>query len=150
MESIGTDLETMKRVPLADAHVAALSEIGEERWYAKGEMIARVGERMDRFIYLIEGEVEIVDPYSGDRLLDAVLGPTQFLGDIGLLHASAHFLGARAVSDTRTLEASREQMLELMGHRRGQLGRTSSDVSEPHRRARACAGSQPQPRRFDV
>ena len=115
MESIGSDLETMKRVPLADAHVAALSEIGEERWYAKGEMIARVGERMDRFIYLIEGEVEIVDPYSGDRLFDAVLGPTQFLGDIGLLHASAHFLGARAVSDTRTLEVSRKQMLELMG-----------------------------------
>jgi thioredoxin reductase (NADPH) len=115
MESIGSDLETMKRVPLADAHVAAIREIGEERRYAKGEMIVQVGEPMDRFIYLLAGEVEIVDPYSGDRLFDAVLGPTQFLGDIGFVHASAYFLAARAVRDTRTLEAPREKMLELMG-----------------------------------
>lgn len=115
MESIGSDLETMKRVPLADAHVAAIREIGEERRYARGEMIVQVGEPMDRFIYLLAGEVEIVDPYSGDRLFDAVLGPTQFLGDIGFVHASAYFLAARAVIDTRTLEAPREKMLELMG-----------------------------------
>ena len=115
MESIGSDLETMKRVPLADAHVAAIREISEERRYAKAEMIVQVGEPMDRFIYLLEGEVEIVDPYSGERLFDAMLGPTQFLGDIGFVHASAYFLGARAVSDTRTLEAPREKMLELMG-----------------------------------
>lgn len=115
MESIGSDLETMKRVPLADAHVSAIREISEERGYAKGEMLAQVGQPMDRFIYLLKGEVEIVDPYSGDRLFDAMLGPTQFLGDIGFVHASAYFLAARAVSDTRTLEAPREKMLELMG-----------------------------------
>jgi thioredoxin reductase (NADPH) len=77
-------------------------------------MIVQVGEPMDRFIYLLAGEVEIVDPHSGDRLFEAVIGPAQFLGDIGFVHASACFLGARAVSDTRTLEAPREKMLELM------------------------------------
>lgn len=61
MESIGSDLETMKRVPLADAHVAALSEIGEERWYAKGEMIARVGERC------FERSVDVLKSCFGSR-----------------------------------------------------------------------------------
>ena len=114
MESLGADLETMRRVPLAEAHVAAIRAIGEERSYVQGEMIAETGKRMDRFIYILEGEVEVVDPYSGERLMDASLGPTQFLGEIGFLNAASYILGFRAARETRTVEAPREAMLDLM------------------------------------
>lgn len=83
MEQLGEDLETMRRVPLADDHVAAICEIGQERTYAKGEMVAEVGDPMDTFVYVLDGEIEVVDPYNGERLLDASLGPTQFMGEIG-------------------------------------------------------------------
>ena len=47
MESIGADLEVMKRVPLADEHVTAMCAIGHERAYHKGEMVAEIGQPHD-------------------------------------------------------------------------------------------------------
>ncbi|WP_128893276.1 cyclic nucleotide-binding domain-containing thioredoxin-disulfide reductase [Erythrobacter sp. HKB08] len=114
MESIGADLEVMPRTPLADSHVAAIKKIATERGYAKGDMVAEVGEPMDRFVYVIEGEIEVVDPYSGERLIESSLGPTQFMGELAFLNAGSHTLPMRAAKDTRTLEAPREDMLKLM------------------------------------
>ena len=114
MESLGENLETMPRVPLSDAHVAMLREIGSERVYDTGEMVAEVGETMNRFVYVLEGEIEVVDPYSGGRLLEASLGPTQFMGEIAFLNAGTFFLPMRAASPTRTLEVPRVAMLDLM------------------------------------
>ncbi|ANU07486.1 FAD-dependent oxidoreductase [Paraurantiacibacter namhicola] len=114
MESLAEDLRTMQRVPLDDEHVALLRDLGEEREYAAGETVAEVGEPMDRFVYVLDGEIEVVDPYSGERLLDASLGPTQFMGEIAFLNAGSWFLPMRAARPTRTLEVARQPMLDLM------------------------------------
>lgn len=114
MEALGENLETMPRVPLADAHVAMLREIGEERKYEPGDMVAEVGETMDRFVYVLDGEIEVKDPYSEARLLDSSLGPTQFMGEIAFLNAGTYFLPMRAAKRTRTLEVPRVGMLDLM------------------------------------
>ncbi|KEO90930.1 thioredoxin-disulfide reductase [Erythrobacter longus] len=114
MEQLGNDLETMRRVPLADAHVDAICEIGEEKIYPAGSIVADIGDRMDTFVYVLDGEIEVVDQYTGKRLMEASLGPTQFMGEIGFLNRGAHYLKMRATCDTRVIEAPREQMLELM------------------------------------
>ncbi len=114
MESLAEDLRTMQRVPLADEHVAALHDVGEERSYEKGDMVAEVGEPMDRFVYVLKGEIEVVDPYTRERLLDSSLGPTQFMGEISFLNAGTYFLPMRAAKPTRTLEVERTVMLDLM------------------------------------
>ncbi|MEW4449040.1 FAD-dependent oxidoreductase [Qipengyuania sp. JC766] len=114
METFGEDLSTMVRTPLADAHVAAMRTIATERHYPAGTHVAEVGERLDRFVYVLSGEIEVVDPYSGERMLDASLGPTQFMGDLAFLNAGTLVLGMRAAKDTVTLEAPRDAMLRLM------------------------------------
>ena len=114
METIGENLATMQRVPLADAHVEAIRGIGTECSYASGEMVADAGDPLDRFVYVVEGEIEVVDPFSGDRLLDSTLGPTQFMGELNFLNGGAMTLPMRAAKDTRTIEAPRRAMLELM------------------------------------
>ena len=114
METFGDDLETMRRVPLADEHVAAICEIGRACSYGEGEMVAELGSPMDRFVYVIEGEIEVVDPFSGERMLPSTLGPTQFMGEIAFLNGGTNMLGMRAAKPTRTIEAPREAMLELM------------------------------------
>ena len=114
MEQIGENLETMPRVPLADEHVACLRELGTEQTYDKGAMVAEAGDVMDRFVYVLDGEIEVVDPFSGERLLESALGPTQFMGEIAFLNAGSHTLPMRAAQDTRTLEVPREDMLDLM------------------------------------
>ncbi|MBV7264768.1 FAD-dependent oxidoreductase [Erythrobacter ani] len=114
MEQLGEDLETMRRVPLADAHVDAICEIGEEKTYPKGHWFARSGDPMDTFVYVLEGEIEVVDPYSKERLFDAALGPTQFMGEIGFMNRGTWFLPMRAAQETRVIEAPRTAMLDLM------------------------------------
>ena len=59
METLAADLEIMRRVPLADAHVAALRTLGTEREYPAGALIAEANAPMDRFIYVLSGEVEV-------------------------------------------------------------------------------------------
>lgn len=114
MESFGENLETMRRVPLSDAHVEQLRRIGSEHAYEAGETVVALGETLDRFIYLLEGEIEPVDVFSGERLFNASLGPTQFVGEIGFLSGGAVMTPMRAAQDTRTLEVPRPDMLDLM------------------------------------
>ncbi len=114
MESIGVNLDEMQRTPLADSHVDAIREIAKEVSYKKGDMVAEVGDPMDRFVYVLDGEIEVVDPYSGERWLEASLGPTQFMGEISFLNAGSFTIPMRAAKDTRTLEAPRDRMLQLM------------------------------------
>ena len=114
METLGENLETMPRVPLADAHVAMMHEIGRECAYEAGQIVADAGETMDRFVYVLEGEIEVKDPYSDARLLDSSLGPTQFMGELAFLNAGSFILPMRAAKPTRTLEVPRVAMLDLM------------------------------------
>ncbi|MDR7103027.1 FAD-dependent oxidoreductase [Croceicoccus sp. BE223] len=114
MESFGDDLETMRRVPLAESHVAQLRALGQERVYSQGESVVAVGQSLDRFVYVLDGEIEAVNVHTGERLFEASLGPTQFLGDLGFLSGAATTTPMRAACPTRTLEVPREDMLELM------------------------------------
>lgn len=114
MENIAEDLSTMRRTPLHPEHVAAMGGIGTRKTYQQGDYLARVGDPIDRFVYIESGEVEVVDPFQDRRLLASTLGPTQFMGEIAFLNGGAFTMPMRAVRDTRTLEVPREAMLDLM------------------------------------
>ena len=114
METLGQDLETMRRVPLAAEHVDAICGIGGEKIYPAGSIVMDIGEPMDRFVYILEGEIEVVNPYTDERLLQSSLGPTQFMGEIAFLNRGTNYLKMRACKDTRVIEAPRADVLELM------------------------------------
>src|SRR5450631_4029965 len=114
METIGADLRQMQRTPLAAAHVEALRSAGEITTYPAGTFLARPGELVDRFVYIEEGEIEVVNPYTGERHLPFTLGPTQFMGEISFLSGGAWSMAMRAARDTRVIEVPREAMLTLM------------------------------------
>lgn len=114
MEQMGQDLETLRRVPFAKAHVEAICEIGHERTYTAGEIVAEISDPMDSFVYVFDGGIEVVNPYTNQRLLDSTLGPTQFMGEIAFLNRGTNYMPMRAAVDTRVIEAPRQQMLDLM------------------------------------
>lgn len=114
METLGQDLETMRRVPLAPEHVDAICAIGGEKFYPAGSIIMDIGEPLDRFVYVLEGEVEVVNPYTDARMFASTLGATQFMGEIGFLSGATNYLRMRASIDTRVIEAPREGVLDLM------------------------------------
>jgi thioredoxin reductase (NADPH) len=114
METIGGDLRQMQRTPLATAHVEALRIAGAAASYPAGTLLARPGDPVDRFVYVEEGEIEVVNPYTDERHLPSTLGPTQFMSEISLLNGGAWSMAMRAVRDTRVIEVPREAMMTLM------------------------------------
>src|SRR6202050_2661620 len=114
METIGADLRQMQRTPLAASHVDALRAAGEIVTYPAGAFLALPGQPISRFTYVEEGEIEVVNPYTDERLLPSTLGPTQFMGEIAFLNGGAWTMEMRAAKDTRVIEVPREAMLTLM------------------------------------
>ncbi|WP_208350785.1 FAD-dependent oxidoreductase [Pseudaestuariivita rosea] len=114
MESLAADLATMVRTPLHDNHVTAMRRVGKEVHLKAGEMLQKLGEPADTFYYLLEGEVEAIDPRTNERYGNASLGPTQFFGEISFLSGSKAMLGARVVQDAHLISVSRHDMLDLM------------------------------------
>ncbi|PSJ20056.1 thioredoxin-disulfide reductase, partial [Halomonas sp. ND22Bw] len=95
-------------------HVAALRAAGNERLYPAGTYLARAGEPAHRFVYVEDGEVEVVNPFTDERHLPSTLGPTQFMGEIAFLNGGNFSMPMRAVQDTRVVEVPRPAMLRLM------------------------------------
>ena len=114
METIGGDLRQMQRTPLSPAHVEALRAAGRTVFYPQGTVIVRTGDPMDRFTYVEDGEIEVVNPFTDERHLPSTLGPTQFMGEIAFLDGGAWSMQMRAARDTRVIEVPRETMLTLM------------------------------------
>lgn len=114
METIGGDLRQMQRTPLLPAHVEALRREGRSVVYPAGDFLMRPGDPIDRFTYVEEGEVEVVNAFTGERQLPSTLGPTQFMGEIAFMNGGAASMAMRAVVETRVIEVPREAMLTLM------------------------------------
>ncbi|WP_066591456.1 FAD-dependent oxidoreductase [Sphingomonas pruni] len=114
METIGRDLREMQRTPLAPSHVAALRAAGHIVDYPAGTMLCRPGEPIDRFVYVEAGEIEVVNAFTGERLVPSTLGPTQFMAEIALLSGGNWSMPMRTVVDTRVIEVPRADMLRLM------------------------------------
>lgn len=114
METIAADLRQMQRTPLAAAHVEALRAAGTTVTYPPGTIVARVGAAMDRFTYVEDGEIEVVNPFTDERHLPSALGPTQFMGEIAFLDGGVYSMQMRAARETRVIEVPRETMLTLM------------------------------------
>ncbi len=114
MESLAVDIATMTRTPLQERHVARLRTCGVERVFQTGEMLAEFGREADSFFYILDGEVEAVDPVSGERYGEATLGPTQFGGEVSLLAGGVALLGSRAIRETRVIWVERDELLQAM------------------------------------
>ena len=114
METIGRDLNEMQRVPLADSHVAALRAAGTVAHYSAGAFIVQPGDPVNSFVYVEDGEIEVVNPFTGERHVASTIGPTQFMGEISLLNGGVWSIPLRAVRDTRVLEVPWAEMMTLM------------------------------------
>jgi thioredoxin reductase (NADPH) len=114
METIGGDLSSMAPRPFTDGHLAAIRAISTQRQYQLGEVVLEAGDPLDRFVLVEEGEIEVADPATGERLLPATLKPGQFMGELSFLNGGPMTLTMRASAPTCTLEAPRAAMLRLM------------------------------------
>lgn len=114
METIGGDLRAMSPQPFLPEYLEAMRQVGQERFYQVGEVITPVGQRMDRFLLVLDGRVDIIHPFTGETLIAGAMSTGQFLGELNFLNAGTNTTPTRAGADTLMLEVPRIAMLELM------------------------------------
>ncbi|MEM7472015.1 MAG: FAD-dependent oxidoreductase [Pseudomonadota bacterium] len=114
MESLAADLKEMRRTPLDASHVQELRRLGDVVHFKAGDIVVELGDPMDAFLYVLEGEVEVIDTYTREAYLPFTLGPTQFMGEISFLTGGAHSMPMRAKQDSTMIRVPRDEMLRAM------------------------------------
>jgi thioredoxin reductase (NADPH) len=109
------------RSPVLDAaQLALLRGYGAERDVAAGDVLFADGEEGYDLIVLLAGTADLVEAHGqpGGRVV-ASYGPSQFLGEIGLLTGQRAFLSAVATSPGRVLAIPVDQVRRVMAHEAG-------------------------------
>jgi thioredoxin reductase (NADPH) len=104
------------RSPVLDAaQIAVLRTYGRESDVAAGDVLFAEGDETYDLIVLLAGQVEIIENYGrDDEAVLAPYGPSQFLGEIGLLTGQRVYLTAVARTPGRILRVSPEQLRIVM------------------------------------
>jgi thioredoxin reductase (NADPH) len=88
-----TDEIRSTRAPkLREDQIEVLSRYGQTRETETGEVLFRAGDTSSDFIVVLEGEVELVDDFAGERRTMGVMRPGRFVGDLILLTGQAAYL----------------------------------------------------------
>jgi thioredoxin reductase (NADPH) len=90
-----------------------LSEFGERRELAAGDVLYRAGESTSDFYVVIEGGIEIVRDDESQQLVVAYTDG-QFVGELGLLTGQRTFLTARSTRDGTALVIPQDSFRRLM------------------------------------
>ena len=90
-----------------------LSEFGERRELAPGEVLYRAGRSNTDFFVLIDGEVEVVRDDESQELV-VVYTAGHFVGELGLVTGQGTFLTARSTKCGAALVIPRESFRRLM------------------------------------
>ena len=96
--------------------VEELSEFGDQRELAVGDVLYRAGEAKWDFFVLIDGEVQVVREDESQQVIVAY-GAGQFVGELGLLTGQRTYLMARATSAGRVLVIPQDSFRRLMATR---------------------------------
>jgi thioredoxin reductase (NADPH) len=109
------------RSPVLDAaQLGVLRAYGSERDVAAGDVLFADGDETYDLIVLLAGTADIVEGYGhpGARVVVSY-GPSEFLGEIGMLTGQRAFLSAVATSAGRVLAVPVAQLRQVMAHEPG-------------------------------
>lgn len=109
------------RSPVLDAaQLRVLRGYGSERDVAAGDVLFADGDETYDLIVLLEGTADIIDGYGhpGASVV-ASYGPSEFLGEIGMLTGQRAFLSALATSAGRILAVPVAQLRRVMAQEPG-------------------------------
>ncbi len=100
-------IEMMRGHPLVegaeDAHLAKLSELGEEVLFEKGALIFPEGRDCNQFYVVLAGSVALETHVPGHTVRIQTLGPADELGWSAVLMAGGRFFQATALTSVRLL-----------------------------------------------
>lgn len=99
-----------------------------------GSVVAREGAPADKFVIVLDGEVEVARQSDDGPERVATLGPSDFFGDVAVLRDTPRTATLTALTDTRVLTMDREQFCSVVAQSLGTDGDFDHIVRERLRR----------------
>jgi thioredoxin reductase (NADPH) len=96
---------------LSAAQLETLAGVGEERTARLGDTLFRVGDATYPFIAILEGEVTILDGAGNEIVRE---GPSEMVGEMGLLSGQTVFVTAVVTKPLRYIAVDREALRALL------------------------------------
>ena len=98
---------------LSEDQIEALRSFGEERTVEKGEFLYRSGDAAEEFYVILEGEVNIFDPYDEDGH-DGYAGSSALIGEIGQLTKQKALLSCQMSEAGRVLAVCHDGLMQAI------------------------------------
>lgn len=92
--------------------------------HAAGDVIARAGGPADKFMVIVDGEVEVIP--EGDGEAPVVIGPGRFFGEMAILRDEPRTATLRARSDVTLLAMERDAFRDMVAQSLG----TTADFNQ--------------------
>lgn len=92
--------------------------------HAAGDVIARAGGPADKFMVVVDGEVEVIP--EGDGEAPVVIGPGRFFGEMAILRDEPRTATLRAKSDVTLLAMERDAFRDMVAQSLG----TTADFNQ--------------------
>jgi len=96
---------------LSPSQLETLAGAGEEKTAGLGDTLFQVGDATYPFIAILEGEVAILDGAGNEIIRE---GPSEFVGEMGLLSGQTVFVTAIVTKPLRYIAIEREALRELL------------------------------------
>lgn len=113
-------VDSLRRIPLLSdfsySELESLAVIFSEEIFAPSSILIHEGELGDRFFFILEGEIEIIQGHgTAEEHLIATVGPGDFLGEMSLVDPSSlRSASARALKTTESAHITQENFLILL------------------------------------
>jgi thioredoxin reductase (NADPH) len=114
MTDRSSEIRSTRAPKLREDQIEVLSRYGQTRETEAGEVLFRAGDASSDFIVVIEGEIEVVEDFAGERRTTGVLRPGRFVGDLILLTGQAAYLSVVVRVGGKVLAIPREQLKEVV------------------------------------
>ena len=107
-------MRTKKSFPtLTEEQIAIFKKDGKVKKYKAGKVIIDEGERGFDFFIVLEGEVDIIDPFQPDKLI-ATHTEGEFTGDSDMLSQRASVFKAVARTDCKLIQVPHKKLSEVL------------------------------------
>ncbi|MBN9662687.1 MAG: FAD-dependent oxidoreductase [Acidobacteria bacterium] len=99
---------------LSSAQIARIASCGVVRPITRGEVLIEGGQTNVPFFVLEAGEIVVIRPSALEEILVAVVGPSQFTGDISMILGRPAQMRLRVSVSGQVVQLTRDQMLSLI------------------------------------
>jgi thioredoxin reductase (NADPH) len=114
MNDRADEIRSTRAPKLREDQIEVLRRYGETRKAEAGEVLFRAGDTTNDFIVVLEGEVEVVDDFAGERRTMGVFRPGRFVGELNMLTGQAMYLSGVVGEGGEVLTIPRERLKEVV------------------------------------